>query len=500
MGGRIKKRCLHHWFEAQVENTPDAVAVVFKSHRLTYGELNRRANHLAHRLRKQGVGPDDLVAIYLERSLEMIVGILGILKAGGAYLPLDLVYPRERLLFMMRDAEAAVLVTQRSLVSNLKTAETTVLCLDDDFAGEAETAPRVEMTADSLAYCIYTSGSTGTPKGVLITHHNVVRLFSATEHWFGFNPTDVWSLFHSFAFDVSVFEIWGALLYGGRLVVVPFLVTRSPVEFYELLEKEAVTVLSQTPSAFQQLLWAEDTAPEPRALDLRYVLFAGEKLELRTLQPWVERHGDQMPKLINLYGITETTVHVSYRPIRRSDLDRGSVIGQPIPDLEIYLLDENLEAVRDGQAGEICVAGPGLARGYLNRDELTSERFITRKGERLYRSGDLARRCPDGDLEYRGRIDKQVKVRGHRIELGEIESLLHRHPAVRRAVVIVRNQRLIAYIVAREETPTVSSLRDYLLQQLPDYMVPAVFAFLEAVTPYRKRKDRLEGSSGSGEG
>ena len=471
--------CLHQWFETQARNSPEAVAVVFEKCSLTYGELDRRANQLAHRLRRQGIGPDVLVALYLERSLEMVVSILGVLKAGGAYLPLDLTYPNERLVFIVEDAKASTLITQRGLAPTFINQEMKLLCIDDDFSEEEDISPEVRLTPDSLAYCIYTSGTTGTPKGVLITHRNVVRLFTATERWFGFAPSDVWSVFHSYAFDVSVFELWGALLYGGRLVIVPYLESRTPADFYELLEREAVTVLSQTPSAFQQLLWVESTALKPRNLSLRYILFAGEKLDLQILKPWFERHGDQKPKLINLYGITETTVHATYRQVTMKDLDGPSVVGLPIPDLEIHLLDENLKPVPEGQPGEICVAGPGLARGYLNRDELTEERFVTVAGTRLYRSGDLARWCSKEDLEYIGRIDNQVKILGYRIELGEIESILHRHPAVRTAVVIANDQRLVAYIVAGDLVPTTTDLRNFALQMLPEYMLPARFVFLD---------------------
>jgi amino acid adenylation domain-containing protein len=471
--------CIHQWFESQAKKTPGAAAVVFENHLLTYGELDKRANQLAHRLRRLGVGPDILVALCLERSLELIVGVLGVLKAGGAYLPLDLAYPKERLAFMLQDAEASILLTQHSLASALPVQGMAIIDIDDDFSHEPDIAPIVKMTPDQLAYCIYTSGSTGKPKGVLITHRNVVRLFTATEHWFGFGPTDVWTLFHSSAFDVSVWEMWGALLYGGHLVVVPYLVSRSPSDFYELLERESVTVLSQTPSAFRQLLWAETSSLKPRTLQLRYIIFAGEKLELQMLRPWFDRHGDKPPQLINMYGITETTVHVTYRPITASDIDGPSVIGPPIPDLQIHLLDKNSRPVTGDQPGEICVAGPGVARGYLNREDLTAARFVKVGDTRLYRSGDLARRLPDGDLEYIGRIDNQVKIRGHRIELGEIESTLHRHGAVRAAVVISRGERLTAYIVAKGTAPTVTDLRDFVKQHLPEYMVPAAFVFLD---------------------
>ncbi len=324
---------------------------------------------------------------------------------------------------------------------------------------------------------IYTSGSTGRPKGVVVRHGNVARLFSATDRWFGFGPEDVWTLFHSYAFDFSVWELWGALLYGGRLVVVPYWVSRSPEAFHELLRAERVTVLNQTPSAFRQLLWAGEG--KPADLALRYVIFGGEALEPVSLAPWFERYGDERPRLINMYGITETTVHVTYREIRKEDT--ASAVGCPIPDLGVYLVDPSLNLVPLGVPGEILVGGAGLALGYLNRPELTAERFIPNPfgepGSRLYRSGDLARRLPDGDLEYLGRIDHQVKIRGFRIELGEIEAAVARHPSVREAVVLVRDERLVAWVVGEEIT--LSDLRAFVGASLPDYMLPSALAVLD---------------------
>ncbi len=317
---------------------------------------------------------------------------------------------------------------------------------------------RLEIPADPdlPAYVIYTSGSTGRPKGVVISHASVHRLFTATEPWFGFGADDVWTLFHSYAFDFSVWEIWGALLHGGRLVVVPYWESRSPEGFYRLLREERVTVLNQTPSAFRQLLWAEEAAlgDAPPDLALRWVIFGGEALEPASLAPWFARHGDERPRLINMYGITETTVHVTYRPVRAADLAAGSLIGEPIPDLAVHLLDARLQPVPIGAPGEIHVGGAGLAQGYLGRPDLTAERFVPdpfsgQPGARLYRSGDLARRLPNGDLEYLGRIDQQVKIRGFRIELGEIEAVLAVQPGVREAVVLAREEgerRLVAYL------------------------------------------------------
>ena len=295
---------------------------------------------------------------------------------------------------------------------------------------------------DHLAYVIYTSGSTGLPKGSLVTHSNVIRLFEATRYRFNFNEKDVWTLFHSVAFDFSVWELWGALLHGGRLVIVPYMVSRSPDAFYQLLIEQQVTVLNQTPSAFRQLIPAAAAIEGTNELSLRLVIFGGEALEPETLRPWYERYSDTKPQLVNMYGITETTVHVTYHPLAGADLATRSVIGGPIDDLQIYILDQQLQLVPIGVAGELHVGGDGLARGYLNRPELTAERFIpnpysSKTGARLYKSGDLARRLPDGSIEYLGRLDRQVKIRGFRIELAEIEMVLAQHPAIQDSVVLL---------------------------------------------------------------
>ncbi|MEH2084715.1 MAG: non-ribosomal peptide synthase/polyketide synthase [Nostoc sp.] len=492
-------RCIHQLFEEQVARTPDAIAVTFGNQQLTYQQLNAQANQLAHYLKSLGVKADVLVGICLERSLDMIVGILGILKAGGAYVSLDPEYPHERLSFMLEDAQLRVLLTQQRLVETLHTTslhQARVVCLDTDWEKIAQNSlsnPQNTATAENLAYVIYTSGSTGKPKGVLVNHSNVVRLFTATDAWYKFNQDDVWTMFHSYAFDFSIWEIWGAFLYGGRLVVVPYLVTRSPESFYQLLCQEKVTVLNQTPSAFRQLIQAEQSIGTTNDLSLRLVIFGGEALELSSLQPWFERHGDTLPQLVNMYGITETTVHVTYRPLSKADLhDTASVIGRPIPDLQVYLLDQNLQPVPIGVPGEMYVSGAGVTRGYLNRPELTQQRFISNpfveaQGNRLYRTGDSARYLPNGELEYLGRIDNQVKIRGFRIELGEIEGLLASHPAVWENVVMVRedepgDKRLVAYVVPKaEQSTTVQELREFLGNQLPSYMIPNAFVLLKSL-------------------
>ncbi|BAY66482.1 amino acid adenylation domain-containing protein [Calothrix brevissima NIES-22] len=490
-------KCIHELFELQVNNTPDAVALVFEDQQLTYQQLNIQANQLAHYLRTQGVGADTLVGICVERSIDMLIGILGILKAGGAYVPLDPNYPPERISFTLSDSQIPILLTQQQILPKLPDNHTQIICIDRDWeiiATYHHHNPEIRTTPANLAYIIYTSGSTGKPKGVLINHANVVRLFSASQHWFNFNHQDVWTLFHSFAFDFSVWEIWGALINGGRLVIVPYWVSRSPTDFYQLLSQQKVTVLNQTPSAFQQLIQAQELIDIPENLALRWVIFGGEALELQSLKPWFERHGDKMPQLVNMYGITETTVHVTYRPITNADLssNAGSVIGCPIPDLQVYVLDQNRQLLPIGVPGEMYVAGAGLARGYLHRPELTSQVFVADPfspdpDARLYKTGDLARYLSNGELEYLGRIDNQVKVRGFRIELGEIEAAISQHPHIQANVVIARvenngDKRLVAYLVLHpQQVLTVNQIRQFLDSKLPQYMMPAAFVFLDSL-------------------
>jgi amino acid adenylation domain-containing protein len=463
-------------FEAAAREHADAVALVDGERRITYRELLARADALAGGLQARGIGPNDLVGVALPRSAELVIAIVGIVRAGAAYLPLDLAHPAERRERILADARPRFVIMEGT-----------------EPAGAPRREPVRRAAPGDLAYVIYTSGSTGTPNGVRVTQHNVARLFRVCEPLYGFGPDDVWSLFHSIAFDFSVWELWGALLYGGRLVVVPESTAKATDAFHALVVREEVTVLNQTPSAFRAFDMADAAAGRP-ASRLRLVIFGGEALDPRTLRSWFEAHGDAEPRLVNMYGITETTVHVTYRPMRAEDAQGSgqSRIGAPLADLRIELLGPDGQPVPEGQTGEIFVGGEGVADGYLERPQLTAERFRpdprgARAGARLYRSGDLGRRLPGGDLEYLGRADLQVKLRGFRIELGEIEAALRACAGVRDAVVALREDpqagpRLVAYLVLDGSLSFErGSLHDRIAERLPEYMLPAAYVQIASV-------------------
>ncbi|MGK5496592.1 amino acid adenylation domain-containing protein [Streptomyces sp. URMC 125] len=465
-------------FAEQAARTPDALAVTCGDERLTYRELDERAGRLARLLRERGAGPERRVALLLPRSADLVVAVLAVLKSGAAYVPLDPVYPAHRIALVLDDTRPATVVTAPECADVLPDGVDAVT-VADALEGAAD-VPDPGTHPDNAAYVIYTSGSTGRPKGVVVTHRNVLRLFAAAERHLRPTASDVWTLFHSYAFDFSVWELWGPLLHGGRLVVVPFDVSRSPDDFLRLVTEERVTVLSQTPSAF----WLLSDAARDARLDLRAVVFGGEALDTRRLEAWYARRPADAPVLINMYGITETTVHVTATALGPADVRPrlGSPVGTPLDDLGVRILGERLRPVPPGVPGEMYVIGAGLARGYHDRPDLTAERFVADPygppGSRMYRTGDLARLGPAG-LEFLGRADDQVKVRGHRIELGEVEAALAAVPGVAHAAAALRDGRLVGYAVPSEPGPDAAALRRAVAAALPEHMVPAVVVTLD---------------------
>lgn len=495
-GATASASSLSRLFAERAAARPHATAVSHGPNSLTYGELAARVDAVAGALRPaldRHEGPRR-VAVCAERGIDLIVSLLAVLRAGAAYVPLDPLFPAARTALIIEDAEPALVITEDALRERFAQAGVPVRTLAELESGTAP-APGPLPAGQDPAYVIYTSGTTGKPKGVAVAHAHVVRLFGATRHWFGFGSDDVWTLFHSYAFDFSVWEIWGALLHGGRLVVVDATTARDPARFLDLLAAEKVTFLNQTPSAFAQLVREEAGRAEPPELALRTVVFGGEALDFAALRTWTDRHGLAVPELVNMYGITETTVHVTHHRVTAADLTGGrSVVGVPIPDLQTWVVDPHGRLLPPGVAGELWVGGRGVALGYVRRPELTAERFVPDRlareplpGARLYRSGDLARLLPQGQLEYLGRIDHQVKIRGYRIELGEIEACLSAQPGVAERIVLAvgesaETRRLVAWVVpAPGAVLDGDRLREALADRLPGYMVPARFVVLDAL-------------------
>ncbi|NEO15135.1 MAG: amino acid adenylation domain-containing protein [Moorea sp. SIO3F7] len=479
-----KEKCIHQLVEEQVEKTPDAVAVVFEEEQLTYHQLNQRANQLAHHLLSMGVGPEVLVGICVERSVQMVVGLLGILKAGGAYVPLDPNYPSERLSYMLEDSGVEVLLTQQSLVESLPSHNTQMVYLDSEWGAIEEYSQdnlEVGVDSDNLAYVIYTSGSTGKPKGVQINHKALVNFIESMQQKPGLESTDIFISVTTLSFDIAGLELYLPLITGARLVVISREIATDGMLLAQSLDNYQVTTMQATPATWRLLL----TAGWKGNKQLK-ILCGGEALDIILAKELLKTS----KQVWNLYGPTEATIWSAVALVDNQFSGSFVPIGFAINNTQIYILDRHLQPVPIGVPGELYIGGDGLARGYLNRPELTSEKFITNpfcnsKSERLYKTGDLARYLPDGNIEFLGRIDNQVKIRGFRIELGEIESVLNTHPQIQQTVVIARedlpgNKRLVAYIVVEESLST-NQLREFLKQKLPDYMVPSAFVTLDTL-------------------
>ncbi|MEV6805054.1 amino acid adenylation domain-containing protein [Streptomyces sp. NPDC051132] len=484
---------LHALFARQVRSGPHRPAVTCGDHTLSYADLDDRSTALAGALTQRGVRPGDRVGVRVERGIGLVVALLGVLKAGAAYVPLDPGYPAERLEFVAEDAGLSAVVGDGSFPG--------LVCLPVTSAPDPPSPALPPAEPGAVAYVIHTSGSTGRPKGVLVPHRNVVALLAATADTFGFGPDDVWTLFHSFAFDFSVWEMWGCLLTGGRLVVVPHWTSRDPRAFHALLAAEQVTVLNQTPSAFSQLVTSPAFGTEDLAV--RLLIFGGEPLDTRTLSGWFARYPEC--RVENMYGITETTVHCTRRTLTPADARDGTrSVGRPLDGWDVYVLDEQGDPTAPGTPGEIYVGGRGLALGYLNRPELTRERFVPDRvtgapGRLLYRTGDSGRLLADGELEHLGRLDDQVKIRGHRVELGEIRSVLTEDPEVRAAAVVARgtahgaDARIDAYVVTGQPDG-IAEIRRRLARRLPGHLLPATLTAIDEIplTPNNKiDTDRL---------
>ncbi|NOQ24119.1 MAG: amino acid adenylation domain-containing protein [Bacteroidales bacterium] len=494
-----KDKTIHQLFEEQVKRTPENIAISNNGNRLTYSELNKKANLVAQQLREIGIDRDDIVSIFLDRSIETVFSMLGVLKSGGAYLPLDPDYPDDRIDFILNDSRSKIVISTKNFSERIK-FEGSIICVEDlsDLGNNISNIEMINKPSD-LCYIIYTSGTTGMPKGAMIVHRNAVRLFFNEKFQFDFSEKDVWTMFHSHCFDFSVWEMYGALLYGGKLIVIPKIVARDVVEYYKLLCEEKVTVLNQTPLAFYNLSEIALQDPDKSLENLRYVIFGGEALIPNKLAEWFNIYSNV--KLINMYGITETTVHVTYKEISDYEIKNNiSNIGKPIPTLTCYILDLNQKLVPIGVSGEICVGGLGVCKGYLYREELTKEKFILnpyKSEERIYRSGDLGRLLPNGDLEYLGRIDHQVKIRGFRIELGEIENQLLSIDQVSEAVVIDREDNsgersLWGYVVENQKIE-ITEIRSLISKNLPDYMIPSYFVKVDKIPlTVNGKTDRVE--------
>ncbi|HST22773.1 MAG TPA: amino acid adenylation domain-containing protein [Blastocatellia bacterium] len=490
------EQCAHQLFEAQVERTPRAVAIIFEDQKLTYEELNHKADQMALYLKKLGVGPGALAGISMDRSVEMVLAIFGVLKAGGAYVPLDPTYPKDRLAFMAEDARIKVLLTQSHILQQFSDLNLNALCLDKDWEKVAANVDNLapddelvqeEVSPQDLAYVIYTSGSTGKPKGVMTPHRAVTNMILWMQAAYEMTPADRQMQKTAFSFDASVWEFFWPLSTGATLVIARPYAEKDGDYMVKTLQEQNITILQLVPSLLKMLV--EQQGFEA-CQSLKHVFCGGEALPAAVCERFFERLPNS--KLTNVYGPTETTMHVTVWECRKGAKERIMPIGRPVGNTQAYILDGHLQPVPIGIPGELCIGGAQVAHGYLNRPELTAERFITdpyskRQKGNLYRTGDLTRFRDDGSIEFLGRIDHQVKIRGYRIELGEIESVTRHYEAVSEVIVMARedtpgDKRLVAYIVAKPDHKLkVGELRNYLLEKLPDYMIPSAFVLLDSL-------------------
>jgi amino acid adenylation domain-containing protein len=493
-----------HLFEQRVEETPDAVALVYEDKRLTYRELNQRANQLGHFLKKRGVGPEVRVAVCVERSLEMVVGVMGVMKAGGAYVPLDGMYARERLPIIMQDAQCPVLLTQRSMLDAVPKSGAEIIALDSDWeliAKESSENPRHETKWDTLAYVVYTSGSTGVPKGVMVTHGGLVNQYRAYEESYELRSrVGSWLYMANFSFDVFSSDLTRSLCSGGKMVICPMELLLNPAGLYGLMLREKIDCAEFVPAVLRNLT-AYLLESEQKLDFMRVLVCSSDAWSNADCRDVLKVCGNK-PRVINAYGVTEATIDSTYLDIDSPEMLRGEgfvPIGHPFPNTRTYVLDRHMEPCPIGVAGVLYIGGTGVARGYLNRPELSAEKFVpdpfsNEPGARLYNSGDAARYLPDGNIEFLGRTDNQVKIRGFRIELGEIEAVLGKHPSVKQAVVIARelspgNLGLVAYVVPADgHTIDIMALRGFIKGKLPAYMLPSAFEVLEKIPLNANRK------------
>lgn len=489
---KLNNKCLHEVFQEIAVEYPDNIAISSASENVSYRNLNEYSNSLAHHLLNMGLKAGSLVGLYMDPCIEMIAGVLAIMKAGGAYIPIDPKHSSDRASFMVADTSMSMIITKQKLELPEAMFNKNIVFYDylDQYTENFPIFnPEPRSNESDLAYIIFTSGSTGKPKGVMTEHRNVTRLYENTKNLFNFDHNDVWCLFHSIGFDFSVWEVWGALLFGGHLVIIPYEVSRSTEAMLELITDRQVTVLNQTPSMFRQIIKEHTKNKKHHEFSLRHIIFGGERFDTNLIKPWVELHGFNKPKLVNMYGLTESTIHATYKEITEEDMLKPEVspIGKPIEDLGFLVINTEGEQVKLGSPGELYISGPGLARGYLNQPELSSQKFIEdllNTGKRYYSTGDLVSQSKNGEYFYLGRNDDQIKIRGFRVEPFEIEHCLMHSNLISTIKIYPhdygeKDVRLIAYYCSDgNKTNSIeleNKLRLFAKKRLPIFMRPSKY-------------------------